>query len=120
MSTDTQAIPEWALNVARRAYADSPIKVIGAMEAGALVRQFAKAIHDAVMAERPKLQPIATAPRLERVMVAGWNPPSGAVAGYWWYEEDCVDDGKAIDKPYATHWFPIVKPVFPAAPKLEG
>lgn len=80
----------------------------------------AKAISDAVMAERPKLQPIATAPNLERVMVVGWNPPTKRVEGYWWYEEDCVQDGKSIGKPFATHWFPIVKPAFPAAPKAEG
>lgn len=125
MIPQTITIPDWAIRAAHKAY-ETPIRddaslvsLVPGYVSDDVFLCIAKAIHDAVMAERPKLQPIETAPDLERVMVAGWNPPSGSVAGYWWYEEDCVDDGKAIDKPYATHWFPIVKPVFPAAPKAE-
>lgn len=59
MSTETHTIPEWAMQAARQAYADSPIKVIGNMESGALVRHFAKAINDAVMAERERCAKIA-------------------------------------------------------------
>ena len=54
--------------------------------------------------------PIATAPELERVWVAGVQPRSGRCIAYWWWEEDCVSDGKAIEKPYATHWARIILP----------
>lgn len=40
----TDTLPSWATEKARQAYADSPIKVFGDIEAGALVHHFAKAI----------------------------------------------------------------------------
>ena len=55
MSTQANPIPDWAVNAARQAYDDSPIKVIGGLESGALIQHFAKAIHDAVMAERERI-----------------------------------------------------------------
>lgn len=58
------------------------------------------------------LLPIDTAPDLERVMVAGIQP-RGTCQAYWWWHEDCVSDGKAIDHPEATHWFAIALPDFP-------
>lgn len=61
----------------------------------------------------PVLQPIATAPDLVRIMVAGWHKPEGSVRGYWWHHEDVAHDGMAIERPHATHWFPIVLPAFP-------
>lgn len=67
-------------------------------------------------AAKPLLQPIATAPDLDRVMVAGWQSPHGRTRGYWWWHEDVTHDGKASDHPEATHWFPIALPDFPNAP----
>jgi hypothetical protein len=64
----------------------------------------------------PVLKPIASAPDLERVFVAGWQPRSGTVAGYWWWHEDVTSDGVALDHEHATHWFPIILPRFPAGP----
>lgn len=61
------------------------------------------------------------APDLERVIVAGYQPRRGNVAGYWWYHEDCTDgEGMPIDTPHATHWCPIVLPPFPEAPAIRG
>lgn len=68
----------------------------------------------------PRLQPIATAPDLARVMVCGWQPRSGTCAGYWWWEEGMVSDGEAFGRTEATHWFPIALPDFPAHPGLTG
>ena len=64
----------------------------------------------------PELKPIATAPELDRIMVAGWQPQDGGTQGYWWWHEDAVHDGYAIDHPRATHWFPIIRPAFPNGP----
>lgn len=58
-------------------------------------------------------QPIATAPELERVMVCGWQPRHGRGGGYWWYHEDAVAGGLAIDHPDARYWAPIVLPAWP-------
>lgn len=57
MSTQANPIPDWAVNAARQAYDDSPIKVIGGLESGALIQHFARAINDAVMAERERWSP---------------------------------------------------------------
>lgn len=77
------------------------------------------AIAQAIFADRQRdqWQDISTAPDLERVMVAGWQEPSGSVAGYWWWHEDACQDGVALDHPSATHWCNVRLPAFPAAPK---
>ncbi len=62
-------------------------------------------------------QPIETAPEAERIWVAGWQRRSASVAGYWWWHEDAVFDGKAFSHPEATLWAPIVLPKFPAPPQ---
>ena len=50
---------------------------------------------------------ISTAPTLDRILVAGWQKPSGNVAGYWWYYEDMTDEnGVPIDCPTALRWRP--------------
>lgn len=115
MSTETHTIPEWALNVARRAYADSPIKVIGAMEAGALVRQFAKAIHDAVMAER-QWRPIGTAPKTGETIIV--RLANGEVFSATWHVYGAnpgwhVSSDIGFVNPH--HWMPL-----PATQKARG
>ena len=56
-------------------------------------------------------QPIETAPTLDRVLVAGWQKPSGGVAGYWWYYEDMTDErGVPMDNPSALRWQPWPAP----------
>ena len=64
----------------------------------------------------PQWQPIDTAPDLERVIVAGWYNGRRRLQGYWWWHEDAIHDGRAIDHPDATLWRPIGNPPFPAAP----
>jgi len=50
-------------------------------------------------------QPIETAPSLERIIVAGWQPEHGAIKGYWWWYEDHTNEhGKPIDFPSALKW----------------
>jgi len=115
--TDSQTITDDIRDTAKH-IAEQPW--LTRAERDRMAEQIAKAIHDAVMAGKPKLQPIETAPCLERIMVAGWQERHGNVGGYWWFHEDCVEGGKAIGTPHATHWFPIVKPGFAAAPKAEG
>lgn len=56
-------------------------------------------------------QPIETAPDFERVIVAGWQPKSGTVAGYWWMHEDDIVAGRP---PSALLWHPF--PNSPPAP----
>ena len=65
---------------------------------------------------RPEWQPIHTAPSWDRVMVCGWQPRSGTVAGYWWWHQDATGpDGKALAHPDASHWAPVILPEnFPA------
>lgn len=66
-----------------------------------------------------ELQPLP-GPEWERVMVAGWQPRSGNVAGYWWWHEDALaGDGLPTERAHATHWFPILLPAFPA-PRERG
>lgn len=65
----------------------------------------------------PQWQPIDTAPDLERVLICGWQPKSGRVAGYWWWEEGHCENGQALDRPDATLWAPIQLPVFPKPPE---
>jgi hypothetical protein len=115
--TDSQTIPDDIRDTAKH-IAEQPW--LTRAERDRMAEQIAKAIHDAVMVERPKLQPIATAPNRERVMVAGWNNATKTVQGYWWWHEDVIVDGKAFEHPEATHWFPILKPEFPATPKARG
>lgn len=67
--------------------------------------------------QRDQWHDISTAPDLERVMVSGWQEPSGSVAGYWWWHEDACHGGVALDHPNATHWCNVRLPAFPAAPK---
>ena len=65
-------------------------------------------------------QRIDAAPDLERVIVAGWQPRIGSVAGYWWHHEDCTDeDGSPMEHPDATLFVRIadVIPAFPPAPE---
>ena len=78
----------------------------------------AKAIHDAVMAERDKQwQPIETAPH-EELVVLGWSED-----GVWKQEIALASAGDRYPNGYsnrwlhgrATHWMPL-----PAAPKAEG
>lgn len=64
-------------------------------------------------------QPISKAPELDRVFVAGWQPRRGNCAGYWWWHEDAVADGKAIEHPDATLWHPIVLAEFPSPPEAQ-
>lgn len=58
-------------------------------------------------------EPISTAPDLERIWVAGWQKPSSTHRGYWWWQEDCADNGKGIEHPNALLWCPIVLPPLP-------
>lgn len=67
-----------------------------------------------------KLKPIKTAPQSTRIFVAGWMPQTPVCAGYWWWHEDMVIGGLALSHPKATHWFNIVKPVFPSGPLCEN
>jgi hypothetical protein len=63
-------------------------------------------------------QKIETAPELERIWVCGWQKKTKGFAGYWWWSEDMIVDGKAMDHPDATHWAPIVLPLsFPPPPE---
>ena len=61
-------------------------------------------------------KPIETAPELERVIVCGWQKPTNTCQGYWWWHEDAVQDGKAIEYPDALYWTEFVLPLFPLAP----
>ena len=64
-------------------------------------------------------QPIETAPDLDRVIVAGWQPPNGNVAGYWWMHEDDIIDGVPDEHPTALLWHPFPeRPALPAPPSL--
>lgn len=62
-------------------------------------------------------QPIETAPKLDRVLVCGWQPLSGTVDGYWWWHVDVIADGRPLEHRAASHWFPIELPDFPEAPQ---
>ena len=56
-------------------------------------------------------------PQLERVMLCGWQPPSGNVVGYWWHEEGVTDEhGMGFENPRASHWCPIIIPPYPVSP----
>lgn len=63
-------------------------------------------------------QPIETAPDLERIVVAGWNDRRGNCAGYWWFHEDMIVDGKPSDHPDALLWHPF--PELPDSPPPGG
>ncbi len=62
-------------------------------------------------------QPIETAPELDRIWVAGWQPRNQTTRGYWWWHEDCCYEGKAIEHPEATLWCRIVLPDLPPSPE---
>ena len=57
-------------------------------------------------------KPIETAPNNSRVIVSGWQPPLGSVAGYWWTHEDNIINGKPFDYPHAKLWT-----TWPTSPK---
>lgn len=64
-------------------------------------------------------QDIESAPTLDRVFVAGWQPRHGNTEGYWWLYEDMTDEnGKPIDHPNATMWRKLPAP--PASRNGEG
>lgn len=64
--------------------------------------------------------PIDTVSAGDRVIVAGYQARNGAVAGYWWYHEDAIDDaGKPCADAYATHWRPFDNPPFPTPPAQD-
>lgn len=68
-------------------------------------------------------QGIDSAPPLDRVIVAGWQPASGRVAGYWWYHEDHTDqNGVPMERPKAELFVSMadVLPAFPAPPTKKG
>ncbi len=67
--------------------------------------------------------PIESAPTLDRVIVAGWQPRNRNIIGYWWYHEDVTDEhGKPMDYPSALLWrpFPAVPSAPPAAIRAGG
>lgn len=39
-----------------------------------------------------------------RILVTGWQNPSGRVQGYWWWHEDVVIDGAPMEHPNAKFW----------------
>ena len=65
-------------------------------------------------------QDISTAPELDRVLVAGWQKRSGTVAGYWWWSDDVIINGRAVRHTSATLWAPVVLPAFPTSPTGEA
>lgn len=68
-------------------------------------------------AERHVWRDISTAPALERVFVAGWQPPSGTMRGYWWTSEDVTDEhGVPMAHPSVLKWQPIPLAPQDAAP----
>lgn len=73
----------------------------------------------AAAAEAGGWRDISTAPDLDRVMVCGWNPPHKRVSGYWWWYEDAVSEGRAIEHPTALYWCPVVLPAFPQPPQPQ-
>lgn len=67
--------------------------------------------------------PIADEQNGMRVLVGGWQRRSGNVAGYWWWHDDVIIDGKAFDHPKATHFWPAPPTPdapLPAAPQTGG
>jgi hypothetical protein len=60
---------------------------------------------------------IESAPDLERVLVCGWQEPHGTCRGYWWWGEDVVSEGRALERPDALYWCPVVLPAFPPEPQ---
>lgn len=73
---------------------------------------------------QPQWQPIENgkAHALARVMVAGWQPRSAHVEGYWWWYEDMLDGGGVpLGHPEAMLFFPMERflPTFPEPPALR-
>ncbi len=61
--------------------------------------------------EKSKWRPIEEAGAFDRIIVAGWQKPKGTTAGYWWYHEDVTDqNGKPMDHPEATKFYPMQIP----------
>lgn len=54
-----------------------------------------------------------------RILVAGWQKPSGRTAGYWWWHEDVVIDGRPMDHKDAKFWC-LAHFNLPSPPKAEG
>lgn len=69
-------------------------------------------------AETNGWMPIDTAPDLDRIIVAGWSNRNGRTAGYWWFDEDMILDGKPVDHPDALLWHPF--PERPSEPPVGG
>lgn len=64
-------------------------------------------------------QTLDTAPELYRVFVTGWQARHGTTRGYWWWHEDTVHEGRAVEHPDALYWAPIVLPE-PLPPHKPG
>jgi len=54
-----------------------------------------------------------------RILVAGWQKPSGRVQGYWWWHEDVVIDGAPMEHPNAKFWC-LAHYSLPSPPAQEG
>lgn len=103
-----------ATAAAIRAYQASSIPLVSKLDAETLAEldiQLRKPSSVILPVEREGWQDISTAPTLERVFVAGWQPRSGTVQGYWWFYEDATDEnGRPIDHPTAEKWMPLPPP----------
>lgn len=62
--------------------------------------------------------PISEAPEGSRVLVAGWEPTRAGVAGYWWWHDDNIVDGKPFDNPTAILFTPA--PITPKDPPTDA
>lgn len=66
---------------------------------------------DAAIAEAFKWMPIEDADTLDRVLVAGWQPATRTVQGYWWVHEDVTDDtGNPMEHTDALKFMPLPPP----------
>lgn len=117
MSTDT-TIPDWILKAAFSAAG----AIEGTSEPGVrAVSIIAKAIHDAVMAERERDQwrPIATAPKDGARIILMWEPFGGVSEhvelGKWSVRNGWVNTYGHAFTGAPTHWMPL-----PVAQKAEG
>ena len=50
------------------------------------------------------IEELTTEQNENRILVAGWQKPTAKVAGYWWWHEDNVVDGRPFDHPEAQFW----------------
>lgn len=66
---------------------------------------------DAAIAEAFKWMPIEDADTFDRVLVAGWQPATRTVQGYWWVHEDETDDtGNPMEHTDALKFMPLPPP----------